>query len=77
MITSNRAVDEWLGLFEDPILGNSALDAWPTPAIRSSSRDPATGNVFPHTGPCWGPQGVIDQTTATLTYSKITKLPVA
>ena len=25
-ITSNRAVDEWLGLFEDPILGNSALD---------------------------------------------------
>ena len=26
LITSNRAVDEWLGLFEDPILGNSALD---------------------------------------------------
>ena len=26
VITSNRAVDEWLGLFEDPILGNSALD---------------------------------------------------
>ena len=25
-ITSNRAVDEWLGLFEDPILGNSTLD---------------------------------------------------
>ncbi len=25
-ITSNRAVDEWLGLFEDPILGSSALD---------------------------------------------------
>ena len=25
VITSNRAVDEWLGLFEDPILGNSAL----------------------------------------------------
>jgi DNA replication protein DnaC len=25
-ITSNRAVDEWLGLFDDPILGNSALD---------------------------------------------------
>ena len=24
--TSNRAVDEWLGLFDDPILGNSALD---------------------------------------------------
>ncbi len=26
VITSNRAIDEWLGLFEDPILGNSALD---------------------------------------------------
>ena len=26
IFTSNRAVDEWLGLFEDPILGNSALD---------------------------------------------------
>ena len=24
--TSNRAVDEWLGLFDDSILGNSALD---------------------------------------------------
>ena len=26
VITSNRAVEEWLGLFEDPILGDSALD---------------------------------------------------
>ncbi|MFQ5996645.1 MAG: ATP-binding protein [Dehalococcoidales bacterium] len=26
VITSNRAVDERLGLFDDPILGNSALD---------------------------------------------------
>ena len=26
VITSDRAVDEWMGLFEDPILGNSALD---------------------------------------------------
>ena len=25
-ITSNRTVDEWLGLFDDPVLGNSALD---------------------------------------------------
>jgi DNA replication protein DnaC len=25
-ITNNRAVEEWLGLFDDPILGNSALD---------------------------------------------------
>ena len=26
VVTSNRAIDEWLGLFDDPILGNSALD---------------------------------------------------
>ena len=26
IITSNRSVEEWLGLFDDPILGNSALD---------------------------------------------------
>ncbi len=26
IVTSNRTVDEWLGLFDDPILGNSALD---------------------------------------------------
>ena len=26
VITSNRSVDEWLGLFGDPVLGNSALD---------------------------------------------------
>ncbi len=26
VFTSNRTVDEWLGLFDDPILGNSALD---------------------------------------------------
>lgn len=26
IVTSNRAVDEWLGLWDDPILGNSALD---------------------------------------------------
>lgn len=26
VITSNRTVDEWLSLFDDPILGNSALD---------------------------------------------------
>jgi len=26
VLTSNRAVDEWLGLFDDPILGNSGLD---------------------------------------------------
>ena len=40
-ITSNRSVDEWLGLFDDPILGNSAWIDLRTPRIRSSSKDPA------------------------------------
>ena len=26
IVTSNRAVEEWLSLLDDPILGNSALD---------------------------------------------------
>ena len=26
IITSNRAIEEWLSLLDDPILGNSALD---------------------------------------------------
>ena len=26
VFTSNRAVEEWLSIFDDPILGNSALD---------------------------------------------------
>jgi len=34
VITSNRAVDEWLGLFDDPILGNSALDRLANPGYR-------------------------------------------
>ena len=29
VITSNRAVGEWLSLFDDPILGSSALDRMP------------------------------------------------
>ena len=34
VITSNRAVDEWLSLFDDPILGNSALDRLANDALR-------------------------------------------
>jgi len=52
VMTSNRAVEEWLGLFDDPILGNSALDRLANasyqivPAIRSSSRSPATARDY-------------------------------
>ena len=38
VITSNRAVDEWLGLFDDPILGNSALEI--PCLLRDSATDP-------------------------------------
>ena len=34
VITSNRAVDEWLSLFDDPILGNSALDRLANPSYQ-------------------------------------------
>ena len=65
VITSNRAVDEWLGLFEDPILGNSALDRLANASYQvviegSSYRE----RLSPHRA-LLGPQGVIDQPTAT------------
>ena len=65
IITSNRAIEEWLSLFDDPILGNSARTARPTPATRSSSRAPATGNGCPHTVPCSATREVIDRHTIT------------
>ena len=43
IVTSNRAVEEWLSLFEDPILGNSALDRLANTSFRSSSREAAIG----------------------------------
>ena len=45
VMTSNRAIDEWLGLFEDAVLDNSALDR---PrcigATKLSSMAPVIGN---------------------------------
>ena len=65
VITSNRAVDEWLGLFEDPILGNSALDRLANASYQiviegSSYRE----RLSPHRA-LLGSQGVIEQLTAT------------
>ena len=42
VIASNRAMGEWLSLFDDPILGNSALDR-----LANSSYQIVMG--FPHT----------------------------
>ena len=65
VITSNRAVEEWLGLFEDPILENSALDRLANARYQivieeSSYRE----NCLP-TGNSWGTGEVIDCPTAT------------
>ena len=65
VITSNRAVDEWLGLFEDPILGNSALDR----LANASYQVVIEGNSYrerqsPHRA-LLEAKGVIDQPTST------------
>jgi hypothetical protein len=56
-ITSNRAVDDWLALFHDLIVGNSAPDS-PASAsyqivVGSSSKEPVIGSGCPRTGHCW------------------------
>jgi DNA replication protein DnaC len=49
-ITSNRSVDEWLGLFDDPILGNSALDRLANAAHQIVIEGPATApSLHPNT----------------------------
>ena len=65
VITSNRAVEEWLGLFEDPILGNSALDRLANASYQiviegSSYRE----RQSPHRA-LLEAKGVIDRTTLT------------
>ena len=52
VITGNRAVGEWLSLFDDPILGDSALDG-PAHQLQLPGRHrgvPATGKGCRHTG---------------------------
>ena len=65
VITSNRAVEEWLGLFDDPILGNSALDRLANASYQiviegSSYRE----RLSPHRA-LLKAKGVIDQPTGT------------
>ena len=63
VITSNRAVDEWLSLFDDPSSATAPWTAWPTPATRSSSKAPAIASVSRHTALYWAPTEVIDRQT--------------
>ena len=44
-------VDEWLSLFDDPIIGNSALDRLANASYQIVSRAPATGNGCLHIVP--------------------------
>ena len=65
VITSNRAADEWLSLFDDPILGNSALDRLANASYQivmegSSYRE----RLSPHRA-LLESKGVIDQPPAT------------
>ena len=64
-ITRNRSVDEWLSLFDDPILGNSALDRLANASYQiviegSSYRE----RLSPHRK-LLGEKEVIDQPTVT------------
>lgn len=54
ILTSNRAVDEWVALFDDPILANSALDrvhqiVMGGPSLRAAKK--ANGVVPPSRAP--------------------------
>ena len=65
VITGNRAVEEWLSLFDDPILGNSALDRLANASYQiviegSSYRE----RLSPHRK-LRGLQAVIDSPTST------------
>ncbi len=64
VFTSNRAVEEWLSIFDDPILGNSALDRLANASYQiviegSSYRE----RLSPHRA-LLKAKGVIDQPTA-------------
>ena len=64
IITSNRAVEEWLSIFDDSILGNSALDRLANASYQiiiegSSYRE----RLSPHRA-LLKAKGVIDQPTA-------------
>ena len=57
IITSNRAVDEWLGLFDDPILGNSALDRLANASYQIVIEGASYRNGSRHTALCWPQRG--------------------
>ena len=57
VVTSNRAVEEWLSLFDDPILGNSALDRLANASYEIVIEGSSYRKSCPLTGPCWRQRG--------------------
>jgi len=53
-------VEEWLRLFDDPILGNSALDRLANASFQIVIEGAATGRNCRHTGSYWAAREVID-----------------
>ena len=52
IITSNRAVEEWLSIFDDSILGNSALDRLANASYQIVIEGSSYRKGCPRTGPC-------------------------
>lgn len=72
LFTSNRAVDEWLGLWDDPILGNSALDRLANGAHQLVIDGPSyRAKLAPH------PARAAHGTTAEVTNTTETIEPIA
>ena len=65
VITSNRAVDEWLSLFDDPILGNSALDRLANARYQIVIEGTSHRERLPPHRALLGAKGVIDPPTTT------------
>ena len=65
VITSNRAVEEWLSLFDDPILGNSALDRLANASYQIVIEGASYREKLSPTGNSWATGEVIDPSAET------------
>ena len=63
IIASNCAVDEWLSLFDDPILGSSAFDRLANASYQIVIEGTSYRERLSHTAPFWAPTEVIDRQT--------------
>ena len=75
--TSHRSVDEWLRFFDDPILGNSALDRLANASYRIVIEGSSYREWLSLYRALLEGKGVIDQPTATLYKSILRVIRVA